>query len=235
MGKMKKITSNSWNFVRAIVFISFVFLLINGCPTEPKVVSDLILGIYSETPSDRLRPDVDSFIGTFKGAGAIFNANDFIDDNTEVQEGGISKKSTMSVDGSKGQYAGWFVQWGNRESPDSETRDMSTFEGGNLSFWVKSSINLEVGIRSGNVQPPGTETSKVILSRNSYPPFEPDNEWHKISIPLSDFTGEAPKADLSQIKIFFVVSSNTPSGGTGGVPKTFWIDDVRWEKLGKKQ
>ena len=214
-----------------IIFCTWLLFLFCSDPKPPIIPEvDQILGIYSETAPERLIHDTNSYIGTYSGPdqnpGII---HEFVDDNAEVQEGGISKKTTVTVDGSLGQWAAWFVQWGRIGTPDTETRNMSSFEGGNLTFWIKSQINLEIGIRSGNV-PPGTETSKVILS--NYPPFTPDDQWHRVSIPLSDFTGSSPpKANLRQIKIFFNVASNTPSGGTGGVPKTFWIDDIRWERL----
>lgn len=215
------------HFILMILIVSLMPLLVNCPEDKPPIVpkEDIILGIYSETAPDILVPDIDSYIGTYtddKG-GSI---SEFIDDTNEKKEGGISKKATMSVDASQNQYAGWFVQNDIIGTSDSKTKNMSDFKGGKLTFWVKSPINLGIGIRSGNVQP-GSETSKVML--NNYPPFQTDNEWHRICIPLSDFTGEKPKADLSQIKIFFNVFANTPSGGTGGEPKTFWIDDVRWE------
>ena len=210
-------------FVVCLAFVMFGFSACKESLTKPG--EDLILGIYSETASNRLINDTDSFIGTYSGAGASFT--EFVDDNSEVREGGISKRATMSVDGPNGQFAGWFIQWGKDGSPDSESRDMSAYEGGSLTFWVKSPINLLVGIRDG-ADSPGAETSTVIL--NNYSSFKPDGEWHKVGIPLSDFTGSGSKADLSKIKIFFNVASNTPSGGTGGQPQTFWIDDIRWEK-----
>jgi len=194
--------------------------------------ADYILGVYSEFAPEVLifspAPNANAFIGNYSGAGG--RIIEFPDDPTTKCEGGISKKTTLSVNVSLNQFAGWFVQWGKAGSPDSETRDMSKYLGGKLSFCIKSSVNdLEIGIRSGNIQPPGTENSKVYLS--SHPSFKPDNEWHKVSIPLADFIQREPRTDLSKMKILFNVASNVPSGGTGGVPQTFWIDDVRWEKL----
>jgi hypothetical protein len=215
-----------------IILIAINSLIINCSDPKPIIIceQDKILGIYNENTSNRLRSGIDSFIGTYTGPDSNCGTIDeFIDDNNVIKEGGISKKTSLTVDGSKNQWAGWFVQWGIKGTSDSKTIDMSDYEGGNLTFWVKSPIKLEIGIRSGNV-PFGTETSTVILSSDNYPPFKTDNNWYNISIPLSNFTGKAPKADLNQIKILFNVASNTLSGGTEGVQKTFWIDDIRWEK-----
>jgi hypothetical protein len=234
---MKRKTSKLSGYVRAVLFAGCISLLMNCSADKPIIVEppceDQILGIYSETASNRLVPGIDTFIGIDKHLNATFSESDFIDDSQDHKEGGISKKATMSVDGSKGQWAVWFIQWGQEGSPESETIDMSAYADGTLSFWVKSSINLEIGIRSGNIDP-NEARSKVYL--NNYSSFKDDNVWHRLSIPIPDFLGsnaQKPLADLKQIKILFAVASNTPSGGTGGVPKTFWIDDVRWEKVCK--
>jgi len=219
-------------YIRALLFVGSVSLLANCGGDKPTIVDckDQVLGIYSETASDRVIFDVNSYIGTIQGNGGALSG--FADDNNEKIEGGISKRMTITVDGSRNQWAGWFVQWGRNGSPETEYKDMSAFDGGTLTFWVKTTVNLEVGIRSANV-PPGTETSKVYLS--NYPPFTSNGVWQKVSIPLSHFKGSSPKADLSKIKILFVVASNVPSGGTNGNPATFWLDDIRWEKVCEKK
>lgn len=231
---MQKRILKSPSKIKKQLFLGFLLSILSiiqfncskdGSPSPPPC-EDQELGIYSETASQRLTPDVDSYIGTIQGGGGTWS--NFVDDNNEKIDGGISKRMTVSVDGSQGQWAGWLVQWGVNGSPETESKDMSAFEGGTLTFWVKTTVNLEIGIRSSNVSP-GTETSKVYLS--NYPPFTPNGTWQKVSIPLSNFTGSPPKADLSKIKIFFVVASNTLSGGTGGNPATFWVDDIRWEKV----
>lgn len=162
----------------------------------------------------------------FTGGGASFDQ--FVEDANEKKDGSISMRATISVDATRGGFAGWFVGFGNANqiANDSFTKDMSEYDCGRLVFWVKTPINLEVGIRSGNVRA-GNETSKVLLSE--FDRFAADDSWRQVCIPLSKFQGSAPKADLKKTKIFFVVASNTPSGGTGGVEQTFWIDDVRWE------
>jgi hypothetical protein len=216
------------------LFFSLLFLACGGdgcggtdsnvppCPTSGENPSSL--GIFSETGST-LQPDVNSFIGKFQGNGGQI---ELVTDANEKKEGSVSLKATLSVSASSGGYAGWFVSWGNLDlaEENSCTRNMSTYGGGSIVFWVKSTINLEVGVRSGNVQA-GEESSKVLLS--NFQSFAPDTTWRRVCIPLSLFQGAAPKADLSKIKVFFVIASNTPSGGTGGVLQSFWIDDVRWE------
>lgn len=194
--------------------------------TAPPAIE--VLGIFSETAAETLEFDVNAFIGTFTGGGATFA--EFVEDAGDKQEGTISLRATVSVNAAQGGFAGWFVSWGNaaQVANDAFVRDMSQFAGGRLLFWVRSPVDLEVGIRSGNVAA-GSETSKVLVSR--FEPAVADNTWHRVCIPLAGLAGPPPKADLSRMKVFFVVASNTPSRGTGGMPATFRIDDVRWEKV----
>ncbi|ETW97150.1 MAG: hypothetical protein ETSY1_23840 [Candidatus Entotheonella factor] len=186
------------------------------------------LGIFSEIPP-RLLPDVDACIGNFFGEGATYD--EFVTDTDEKQEGAFSLRSTVSVDASQEQFAGWFVSWEicDLAGDNSIVRDMSLFENGRMLLWVKTPIDLEVGIRSGNVSP-GFETSKIRLSDIN--PLVIDDNWHLVCVPLSPFRGVAPNADFTQIKVFFVIASNVATGGTGGLPATFWVDHVRWEAGG---
>jgi hypothetical protein len=187
-----------------------------------------VFGIYTETACYSVRFDVNAFLGIDR---AKPNPNsEFIDDADERQEGLVSKRFTVNV-GPTNDWEIWFVQHGLTSS-NYETKDMSAFREGFLTFFVKSPIDLLVGIRSGNVQA-GEETSKVCLS--GFSSFDADNEWHKVSIPLSEFEGPSPKADLAQIKVFFVIGTTSElSGGTDG-DVTFWVDDVRWVKCHDNQ
>ena len=191
-----------------------------------KIAGDLSFGIFSETTPTRLVPDVDAFIGTFSGGGAVFN--DFLADSTEKAEGLLSLKSTLSVEAARNQFAGWFISWGASEhvGNDSFTRDMLSFMEGRLLFWVKSPINLEVGIRTGNIRA-GEEESKILL--NDIASFAADNTWRQVCIPLVEFVSRDVRTDFSQVKVFFVISSSPATGGTGGTPRSFWVDDIRWE------
>ncbi|WP_179137372.1 hypothetical protein [Candidatus Entotheonella palauensis] len=222
----------SWDCLAAGLTVNegdIVFTGIEGPVTgEPPLE---VLGIFSESAEPSLIPEVDSFIGTFSGEGAVFNPEDFVEDTEDVIEGLISLRSTLTVDADQRQFAGWFVSWGIEEEAGDNTvvRDMSTFQDGRLIFWVKSPINLEVGIRSGNIDA-GRERSKILLS--DVEGFAPDNIWHQLCVPIPTLVALDSRTDLSRIKVFFVIASNTASGGTGGMPATFLVDDVRWESIG---
>jgi hypothetical protein len=200
-------------------------LLAAACGDEPIAPAEEAagLGIYSES-GQRLQPDVDVFIGTFSGGGAALSA--FQADRSVHDEGSESLRATVSVPAAG--FAGWFVAWGtaSRVADDGYFRDMAAYTGGALRLSVRSPVDLEVGIRSGNV-PAGTETSRTLLS--AVAGFTPGPAWQRLCIPLAPLSGPAPAADLSRVKVLFVVASTPTSGGTGGAPATFWIDDVRWD------
>lgn len=198
-----------------------------GCsadaPTEFDREDEGSLGIVTET--EPKLADADLFIGTFSGLGGAIP--DFGADVTESVEGAMSMRATVSSQGDG--FAGWFVSWGNASqvADDGFTRDMSAYVGGSLGFWVRSLVGLEVGIRSGDVFA-GSETSKAVLGNSVG--FLPDDSWRDVCLPLASFTSGQRPADLTRIKVFFVVAVNRASGGTRGALETFWIDDVRWEQ-----
>lgn len=191
-------------------------------------------GVYTErayypdkdTPIDEvLEFETAAYIGSFMGNGGIFDGGDFIDDDTQKYEGHYSKKASVYAESTG--YAGWFIQWGGVTSSEDETKNMIDYKDGKLVFAVKTPIDLIVGIRSGNI-PPGDEKSKFLLSECAG--FEANNQWHTISINISEFMARDKEFDISQIKVFFSVASELRSGGTGPEHKTFWIDDIMWLK-----
>ncbi|NQU33579.1 MAG: hypothetical protein HQ521_10120 [Bacteroidetes bacterium] len=217
-----------------LLFICLSIFVLTGCEGEDPIPPDSdmpdIFGIFSERP-DGVKLDIDSYLGVSFGGGGNFVPNidaGFIDDENELKEGSKSKRSSVNV-GSSGDWALWFVQNGLEGTSDSKVKDMSEYSKGSLKFWVKcepKAQDLLIKIRSGNVDA-GTETSIVNLSNYG---LILDNNWHDYKISISDFEGAKPKADLSQIKVFFVIGcSSGDTGGTDG-DATFWVDDVRWVK-----
>lgn len=184
------------------------------------------IGIFSESTYYNVVPDVNSFTGIIVKGRAICDS--FRIDSVVKREGEFSRKISMSV-ASRNESCGWFVQHGVEGTSNAFTRDLTKFIGGYLKFSVKSSVDLLVGIRSGNVLS-GQEDSKVLLS--DYSNFSPDDNWHDISIPLKDFAGSPPKADFTEIKVLFEILSEQRSGGTGGSSESVWVDNVRWTRGG---
>lgn len=205
-------------------FVALAAMVIGvGCSSSTGTTQDSVdLGIFSET-APSLRPDVETFFGTFAGAGGV--VSEFRSDASTKQEGSSSLRASLRSTG-RG-FAGWFVAWGDasRYSDEKFTRDMSRFAGGSLRFWVITPVDLDVGVRSGNVSA-GVETSKTLLSQLG---VAPGASWKRACLPLRPLAGASPLADLARSKILFVVAVSERSGGTGGSPVTVWIDDVRWD------
>jgi hypothetical protein len=179
------------------------------------------IGVYSETPP-MLTPDVQTFFGTFFGLGATLT--DFRRDTDTKVEGTESLRATVNASGDG--FAGWFISWGDasRVANEQFTTNQTRFAGGSVRFAVRSPVDLEVGIRGANT-PPGLETSKVLLSRLG---FTPGANWARLCLPLAMVSGPSPLADLSRIKVLFVISTSHASRGTNGAV-TFFVDDVRWD------
>ena len=197
-------------------------------PAPLALAATTSFGILSETAPAGLQLDVDSFLGIFQGAGGtLTNLHQDLNDHVE---GKASLSATVNVDADQNQYAGWFVSAGTlaQASDNTVVRNMSSFSHGRIVFWIKSPVDLIVGIRSGNVAS-GTETSKLDLSDLS--PGFADECWHRMCVPLDAFEGPPKDADLSRIKVFFVIASSADTGGTDG-SRTFLVDDVRWETAG---
>lgn len=183
---------------------------------------EVVPAIFAETPST-FHPDAEVLLSVFQGRGGTA---ELTEDDTVAVEGNSSLRCTVRASGNG--FAGWFVSWGDESQAgdNSFTRDMSVYRGGSLVFWVKTPIDLSLGVRSGNVKP-GSETSEILLSAAHA--GEPSDTWQRVCVPLSVFEGGPGGADLTRMKVFFKVESNTDSRGTGGEATTFWIDDVHWE------
>ena len=174
-------------------------------------------GVYSETiPGCTLYddPNANSRIGTYSGGTSSIELYSDLDNK---KEGSESMKVVIDV--KPGGWAGSFVQWGVEWEREDITKDMSEYANGYLSFWVKTAIELKVGMRSGNIAP-GSEKSEVNLS--DYCSI--DDQWHDVIIPMTVFKDKEPRLDFTRIKILFNVAIDEGSAGT----KNFWIDNVRW-------
>lgn len=171
-------------------------------------------GIVSETVAG-VTLGTDAGFFPYTGGGATINTSN---DTGDFREGTFSVKTDLTVGGG-GQYAGWAVEW-----TQTSSLDMNEYFDGSLRFWFKGPSqlqnDLQVGIRSSNVAA-GAETSKVSLK--NYTTF--DNTWRAVVIPIEDFAGLSPKADLSRTRVLvnFLVANN--SGGS----RTFWVDNIRWD------
>ena len=116
-------------------------------------------------------------------------------------EGNKCFKTTV---GTKENYAGWGVFY-------DDSKDLSSYATGSLSFHVKTPSALKVEIKDNT-----SNRTKYISNYN----WNGSNTWQKIIIPLSDFG-----ADLSNIVSPFMITIENQSSGA-----TFYIDNVYWTK-----
>lgn len=159
------------------------------------------------------------YVGVFQGAGDQLVLQT---DLNVLAEGVSSRKATYDVRASG--WAGFYVEEGGVGG--YETKDLSDFqEHGHLAFWVKTTEDVEVGIRSDNISA-GTEYSKVMISDYG---VSLDSEWHPASIPLSDFHALDPRTDFSRMEVYFIASIVGPKIGHAAAGD-FWIDEVVWSK-----
>lgn len=194
--------------------------------------SSSAFGVYSETFTNLVLggSSQNGSLCRFSGGGSADPSAE--DDFSDKQEGTKSLKITLNVTG--GGFAGWFFARGLTCSDADLAQNSGTFEdlsayaNGRLIFFIKTPVNVEVGMRSDNVAG-GSEASKVVLTDASVSGgFATDNQWHEVSIPISKFTTLDARLNLSRMKVLANFASNTTSGGTSGNSTTFRIDHVRW-------
>ncbi|MGM0568014.1 MAG: hypothetical protein ACQESB_02215, partial [Elusimicrobiota bacterium] len=154
--------------------------------------------------------------------GVYESANDILalkEDYDYYKEGMFSFRSDFNIPSSG--WGGWFVTEG--DSDGDETRFMSQYSEGYVSFWVKTEKDLQLGIRSQNIEA-GEEKSNIMLGRDIG--VRLNDEWQQVTVPISEFTEKEPQLDLEQMKVYFNVA--VVGAEVGESEGSFWIDDVRW-------
>jgi hypothetical protein len=160
--------------------------------------------------NDSFATDLDA-PGTFKGGG---DAITLVADTTESSEGAQSFKATFSI--TEGGWAGWYVS-------ASTTKDMSAYSSGHLQFDIKTAYDIQIGIRSDNINSVANTAKRYI---SSY--ITPNGTmFQSVSVPISDFVSAQPGTDLSQMKDMFIASA-IGDRIHAQTNKTFAIDNIRW-------
>lgn len=209
------------NIIIDLLIITIVIINFHSSCDPPPPPEDKNCGLDTET-QPCITFDVDAVLWTDTGKTGYILI--FPEDVSTYKEGKWSRKATVAVDASKQQWAGWFIQYGNK-SETNKTINMSDYKYGKLVFWIKSQVDLEIGIRSGNISS-GSEKSKVRISNYGFQ--NSNSEWQRICIPIEDFTKKDANLQLADMKILFSIYSNSNTLGTNGLTD-FWVDDVRWE------
>ncbi|MFN0118549.1 MAG: hypothetical protein ACKVQC_09700 [Elusimicrobiota bacterium] len=173
------------------------------------------LNVYSDLGSG-------GYVGVAQGSnpGTVMGLNEQNDPGSP--EGVTYRRATFNLVNNSGLQDA-FAVWFTNVDGASGTRFMRFYESGYLTFWVKTSYDLQVAIRSGNIAP-GAERSKIRLSEIGIPL---NNTWQRVFIALSEFKAKEPLLDFDQIQTYFAVGALSSQIGpvVGG---EFGIDDVKF-------
>ena len=152
----------------------------------------------------------DQFFVSFDPAGGA-NVNSFGTDTKEAYLGTTSIRIDVPAenDPQGGYIGGIFVDRGNG-------RDLTNYDA--LTFWAKGSVTAEIGLFGFGTDFEG-DARAVGLNNVTL-----STDWRKYTIPIPD------ASKLVQEKGVFAFSAGTAS--TGGIGYTFWMDEIRFEKLG---
>ena len=155
-------------------------------------------------------------IGTDQSAGSVINLNGNHTIIPGAPEGKTVMLATYTVSGANA-YATWF---------DYETvgsRFMNSYSDGYLHFWIKTGRDLEVSLRSDNIDP-AANLAKFRLSDLGVPT---DNTWQEVWLSLDDFKIADPRFDFSQVKVYFAIAAIQSEIGNVS-NEVFLTDDVKW-------
>ncbi len=152
----------------------------------------------------------DQFFVSFDPAGGA-NVNGFGTDTKEAYLGTTSIRIDVpaSNDPQGGYIGGIFVDRGNG-------RNLTNYDA--LTFWAKGSVTAEIGLFGFGTD---FEGDKHAVGLNN---ITLSTDWRKYIIPIPD------ASKLVQEKGVFAFSAGTAN--TSGLGYTFWMDEIRFEKLG---
>ncbi len=211
-------TVKNINF-KIVIFLTTLVVTITSC--ERDLSSDAVLATFPNTAevfTDAPVGLTDEFFISFDPAQGA-NPNGFGTDENETFLGASSIRIDVPTpnDPNGGFIGGIFRDRG-------EGRDLTGYDA--LTFWVKGSTTATVGLFGF-----GTD-----FITNTFPVnvenVELSTDWRKVIIPIPD------ASRLTQEKGMFIFSAgafdinNTPNDFNDDIGYTFWIDEIRFERLG---
>ena len=145
------------------------------------------------------------------------NPSGFNVDNNEAYVGRKSIRIDVPEpnDPNGGYVGGVFIDRGNG-------RNLTSYDA--LTFYVKASRTVTSDVTFGFGSDYLANPEVVNKFRVTTNGTTLSTTWKKVIIPIPD------PSKLTQLKGLFILSAGT--GGTGGVGYTFWLDEIRFEKLG---
>jgi hypothetical protein len=149
------------------------------------------------------------YVGVFPGG---ISASKFLiaDTTAYFMEGEKSVVATFNL--SPGEWGGYYIQSGEDSLAPTKT-DMSAYSSGNVRFWVKTPVDLEIKI-------------DTIVKRLSLLGFYTDDAWHEVSIAINTLG----LTDITRVEKFFTITAKSDGSYNGNAPisGSFYVDDVRW-------
>ena len=193
---------------QAICFL--IALIVFGCTREEQDLPNATFPNTAEVFTDVPVSLTDEFFISFDPAEGA-NTSGFGVDETIFYEGTTSIRIDVpGPDDPDGAFIGGIFK------DRGDGRDLTTYNA--LTFWAKATTSATIGLLGF-----GTD-----FEDNTYAASLNDvlftTGWKKYIIPIPD------PAKLTQVKGMFTFSAGTQS--TGGLGYTFWIDEMKFEKLG---
>jgi len=122
----------------------------------------------------------------------------------------------VNTPGQTDAFAVWFV------GETFGSRFMQSYADGFLQFWVRTTTDLQVSLRSVNIDA-GKELCKFRLSELGIPT---NGNWQKVTIPLANFKLKEPQLDFGQIANYLTIGVLASQGVAGS--GTFDVANVQW-------
>ena len=194
-----------------ITFLFVLMMTIASC--EREITDQNNLATFQTNPDvfmDAPAGLTDEFFISFNPAEGA-NTEGFGTDDNEAYQGTSSIRIDVPApnDPNGGFIGGIFRDRG-------EGRDLSGYDA--LTFWMKGSTTASVSLLGFGTDFMEDKFPVSIANKQL------STDWRKVIIPIPD------ASRLTQEKGMFVFSAGTES--TGGVGFTFWIDEIKFEKLG---
>ncbi|WP_201288842.1 Ig-like domain-containing protein [Polaribacter septentrionalilitoris] len=195
-------------YTKITFFLGLILLTASSCDRE--ISDEAVLATFSST--------ADVFIDSPVGLGSNFyfpyggsKPTAWSVDEKEAYEGTASMRFDVpNGDDPNGNFAGAIFRI------DGAGRDLSNYDA--LTFWVKASQGVTIG--EFGFGEDFLENKYVATIQNT----SVGTSWQKVIIPIPD------ASRLTQERGLFRYSAGTQ--GTNGSGYTFWVDELKFEKLG---
>lgn len=188
--------------------MALIFIVVVSCEREP--TDEVEFATFAKT--SEIFTDAPVGLGSnfyFPFSGSKLSAWS-VDDNEGYESESSMRFDVPNADDPEGNYAGAIFRI------DGAGRDLTEFDA--LTFWAKASQGVSIGVLGFGLDFLGDKYVAEIRNTRI------GTNWTKYIIPIPD------ASKLFDERGMFQYSAGTQN--TGGLGYTFWIDDLKFEKLG---